>query len=42
MITIFWREVEKNIKKYCMSNFDFNPCHLLFGIEFNSKKKKRC
>ena len=36
----FWKEVEKNIKIYLMSNFNFKPCHLLFGIEFNSKKKR--
>ena len=23
-----------------MSNFNFKPCHLLFGIDFNSKKEK--
>ena len=37
---MFWNEVERNIKKYFMSNFNFKPCHLSFGIDFNSKKEK--
>ena len=36
----FWNEVERNIKIYVMSNFKFRPCHLLFGINFNSNEEK--
>ena len=32
--------VERIIEKYFMCNFNFKPCHLLFGIDFNSKKEK--
>ena len=39
-VSMFWNEVERNIKKYFISNFNFKPCHLLFGIDFNSKKEK--
>ena len=36
----FWQEVEKNIKKYFMTDFNFEPRYLLSGIHFNSKKRK--
>ena len=39
-VSMFWNEVERTVKKYFMSNFNFKPCHLLFGIDFNSKKEK--
>ena len=30
-------EVEMNIKKYFMSNLNFKPCHLLFGLDIDIK-----
>ena len=39
-VTMFWKEVEKNVQKYFLPNFHFKPCNISSGIAFSSKKKK--